>query len=100
MQSVIAGLIFDSAATLPPPSGVSDLAHDWLDHLLAAAIRLIYAARPTWHVGYARLRRSREDRPEYRAPLRRSSIGLPLRPVVLLAAASTRASPLRRPFGA
>ena len=105
--SVVAALIADSAATPPPPSGVPDLTRARLDHPLAVVIRLIYAARPTWPVGYVRLRRSREDRPEYRAPLRRSSIGLPLRrpigpqrhrPVVLLATALTRASPLRRPF--
>ena len=58
-----AGFISDSAATMPSPSGVTGLARDRLDHPLAAAIRLIYAARPTWPVGYARLRRSREDRP-------------------------------------
>nr|XP_020199929.1 serine/arginine repetitive matrix protein 1-like [Aegilops tauschii subsp. strangulata] len=61
--SVVTGLISDSAATSPPPSAVPDLALDRLDHPLAAAIHLIYAARPTWPVGYARLRRSREDRP-------------------------------------
>nr|BDI54654.1 predicted protein [Triticum aestivum] len=55
------GFILNSAAITPRPSGVPDLARDRLDHLLAAAIRLIYAARPTWPVGYARLRRSRED---------------------------------------
>ena len=57
----IAGFISDSAATPPSPSGVPDLARDWLDHLLAAVIRLIYASRPTWPVGCSRLRRSRED---------------------------------------
>uniref|UniRef100_A0A453MJB9 Uncharacterized protein n=1 Tax=Aegilops tauschii subsp. strangulata TaxID=200361 RepID=A0A453MJB9_AEGTS len=61
--SVVASFISDSAATTSPPSSVPNLARDRLDHPLAAAIRLIYAARPTWPVGYARLRRSREDRP-------------------------------------
>ena len=42
-----AGFISDSATTTPPPSGVPDLARDRLDHPLAAAIRLIYAVRPT-----------------------------------------------------
>ena len=39
-----AGFISDSAATTPPLSGVPDLTRDLLDHPLAAAIRLIYAA--------------------------------------------------------
>ncbi|XP_040252217.1 uncharacterized protein [Aegilops tauschii subsp. strangulata] len=57
--SVVAGLIPDSAATTPPSSGVPDLARDRLDHPLAAAIRLLYAAPPTWPVTDARLRKSR-----------------------------------------
>ena len=41
------GFISDSTATTPPPSGVPDLTRDRLDHPLAVAIRLIYAAQPT-----------------------------------------------------
>ena len=40
------GLTSYDAATTHLPSGVPDLARDRLDHPLAAAIRLIYAARP------------------------------------------------------
>ena len=42
-----AGFILDSTATAPPPSDVPDLARDQIDHSPAAAIRLIYAVRPT-----------------------------------------------------
>ena len=79
LPPVAAGFISDSAATTPSPSGVPDLARDRLDHPLAAAIRLIYAARPTWpsvmraSVGPVKIVR------EFSAPLHRSSIGLPLR---------------------
>ena len=102
------GFISDSAATAPPPSGVPDLARDRLDPPLAAAIRLIYAARPAWLVLTRASAGPVKIVPEFSAPLCRSSNRLPLprpvgpqrrRPVVLLAAASTRASLLRRPFG-
>nr|XP_020193907.1 BTB/POZ and MATH domain-containing protein 5-like [Aegilops tauschii subsp. strangulata] len=106
--SVVAGLIPDSAAITPPSSGVPDVARDRLDHPLAAAIRLIYAARPTCPSVTRASAGPVKIVPEFSAPLHRSSIGLPLRrpvrpqrrrPVVLLAAASTHASSLRRPFG-